>query len=305
MPSSSAFPVLATSATNSSCAAAIATARASRSSAREPRERATCAAAASRTSGPTASPGATGVPVSKTIAVAISGFGFEVALDQSNQRAHCGLRVRAFRAEMQKCVLGCLGLHLLDDAFHVRPRSFVRRSEFDPGTEALRQLRKPDRATRMQPDLVQHAHLSFFLLRHLLRPYAGLSSSAVRRTSSSDDPADASVAAITAPSTIGALHTTTRVCCLSGNISIAISLLVSAPPRSTSTATPASDHARLIAARTSSTLLPNPPPGAPPHHARGTSSPTICLTISAAPRATSGECDTITIPTFEFTPRPP
>src|SRR5271169_202674 len=72
----------------------------------------------------------------------------------------------------------------------------------------------------------------------------GDNSSAVRRTVARFAPPEASVAAITAPSTIGALQTTTRPRFSSASISIAISLLVSAPPRSTRIATPASDHAR-------------------------------------------------------------
>src|SRR5467141_142633 len=93
----------------------------------------------------------------------------------------------------------------------------------------------------------------------------GVSSSAVRRTASRLAPEAASVAAMTAPSTTGALQTTTRSRRDSGNISIAISLLVSAPPRSTRIATPRSDHARSIAAIIASTLVPKPPPGSPPH----------------------------------------
>jgi hypothetical protein len=43
------------------------------------------------------------------IAVAISGFGFEVALDQRDQRAYRGLCIRTFRAEMQQRILGRFG----------------------------------------------------------------------------------------------------------------------------------------------------------------------------------------------------
>ena len=83
-----------------------------------------------------------------------------------------------------------------------------------------------------------------------------------------------------------------------GSISIAISLLVSAPPRSTRMATPASDQASSIAAMIASTLVPSPPSGLPPHQASGTSSPTIWRTMSAAPSATFGECETMTMPTL-------
>ena len=74
-----------------------------------------------------------------------------------------------------------------------------------------------------------------------------------------DEPPEASVAAITAPSTIGALHTTTLPRLSSGSISTAISLFVSAPPRSTRMATPAGDQARSIAAMIPSTDGPQAP----------------------------------------------
>src|SRR5206468_9201461 len=61
---------------------------------------------------------------------------------------------------------------------------------------------------------------------------------------------------------------------------------------------PASDHASSSAFTIASTLVPRPPAGLPPHHASGTLFPTICRTMSAAPFATSGECDTMTMPTF-------
>ena len=64
------------------------------------------------------------------------------------------------------------------------------------------------------------------------------------------------MAAMTAPSTIGALHMTTRSRRRSSSISIAISLFVSAPPRSTRTATPASDQARSMAVMIAATSVP-------------------------------------------------
>src|SRR5271154_272783 len=102
------------------------------------------------------------------------------------------------------------------------------------------------------------------LVSHCRVLHYGESSSAVRLTASKVEPPDASVAAITAPSTIGALHTTTRPRRSASSISTAISLFVSAPPRSTRMATPASDHARSIASRIDATPVPSPPPGSPP-----------------------------------------
>src|SRR5437899_8296241 len=128
----------------------------------------------------------------------------------------------------------------------------------------------------------------------------GDNSCAVATTSFSEAPPDASVAALTAPSTIGALQTTIFWERGSPIISTAISLLVSAPPRSTRIATPASDQALSLAPMIASTLVPSPPWPFPPHHARGTSSPTIWRTMSAVPSATSGECDTVTSPTLRI-----
>src|SRR5580704_16775894 len=81
------------------------------------------------------------------------------------------------------------------------------------------------------------------LVFHCSVLHCGESSSAVRLTVSNVEPPDASVAAMTAPSTIGALHTTTRPRRSASSISTAISLFVSTPPRSPRTTTPASSVA--------------------------------------------------------------
>src|ERR1700716_1137588 len=62
--------------------------------------------------------------------------------------------------------------------------------------------------------------------------------------------------------------------------------------------TPAEVQARSIAARMAATSVPRPPSALPPVKARGTVSPTICRTMSAAPSATLLECETMTTPTF-------
>src|SRR5580692_48473 len=85
----------------------------------------------------------------------------------------------------------------------------------------------------------------------------------------------------------------------------AISLLVSAPPRSTRMATPLGDHALLMASIINDTLVPRPPSGSPPQNATLTSLPTIWRTMSAVPLAMSLECDTMTIPTVSFMAGPP
>ena len=44
-----------------------------------------------------------------------------------------GVRVRAFRAEMQDCVFGRFGFHHLDDALGIDPGAFSRRGKLDLG----------------------------------------------------------------------------------------------------------------------------------------------------------------------------
>src|SRR5258708_25323352 len=61
--------------------------------------------------------------------------------------------------------------------------------------------------------------------------------------------------------------------------------------------TPAGVQARAIAARMAATSVPRPPSALPPVKARGTVSPTIWRTMSAAPSATLVECETMTTPT--------
>src|SRR5260370_196708 len=61
--------------------------------------------------------------------------------------------------------------------------------------------------------------------------------------------------------------------------------------------TPAGVQARSIAARMAATSVPRPPSALPPVKARGTVSPTIWRTMSAAPSATLLECETMTTPT--------
>ena len=87
----------------------------------------------------------------------------------------------------------------------------------------------------------------------------------------SGDPPEASAAAMTAPSTMGALQMTARSRRSGGSISTAISLLVSAPPRSTSTATPFSLQTLSMAPMIAPTSVPSPPSGLPPHAATRTS----------------------------------
>src|SRR3984893_195041 len=234
----------------------------------------------------------------------------ETARDEIDERANRCIGVTARCAKVQKRSLGSLHPHDLDRAFGVDPRAVRLERQLHRRRETLGELGQLDRRARVQADLVGeergsddgrrlgHGHKAILTPCHLAAAYCGDSSSAIRFTVSSDEPPDASVAAITAPSTMGALHTATRPRRFSSSISTAISLLVSAPPRSTSMTTPAGGPARSIAAMKAATSVPTPPSALPPVKARGTVSPTIWRTMSAAPSATLLECETMTTPTF-------
>src|SRR5882762_1540714 len=233
----------------------------------------------------------------------------ETAHDEIDKRADRCVSVAARCTKMQKRSLGGLHPHDPDRALGVDPRAVHLERQFHRCRETLGELGQLDRGAGVQPDLVGeergsnngrlgHGHESNPHSSYLAAAYCGDNSSAIRFTVSSDEPPDASVAAITAPSTIGALHTATRPRRFSSSISTAISLLVSAPPRSTRITTPAGVQARSIAARMAATSVPRPPSALPPVKARGTVSPTICRTMSAAPSATLLEWETMTTPTF-------
>src|SRR5688572_20738889 len=184
---------------------------------------------------------------------------------------------------MQRAALRDLHRHHSDDALRIDPGTLGLRRDLDLVGEGLGEHGELQGRPRMQAGRVgkKGAACRF--------GHCGESSSAVRFTSARFAPLAASAAAITAPSTIGALQITTLPCRSSSSISTAISLLVSAPPRSSRIATPASDQAWSIAAMIAGTLVPKPPSGLPPVQASGTSAPTLCRAMSAAPSATLGE----------------
>src|SRR6478735_4790203 len=235
----------------------------------------------------------------------------ELACDDIDERSERGGSIFAAGLEMKHFALGRLDAHDLHRALGIGPRAGRAGRDLYTGAEALGGLGKLHRGPGMKPDLVGEQGAG----RHLLHPciplatlplagigrhlvHADINSSAVACTTASVEPPDASVAAITAPSTMGALQMTMRSRRSSGIISTAISLLVSAPPRSTRMATPASDHALSIAAMMAATSVPRPPSALPPAAASGTLSPTTWRTMSTAPSATLAECDTMTMPTF-------
>ena len=193
--------------------------------------------------------------------------------------------------------------------------------DFHRRREGLGQLGELHRRARMQADRVcEHASRSrsdaafgppdsAFGSRSGLIPATTLLPFA--SPSASEAPPEASVAAITAPSTIGALQTTTWPA-----------------RRRRASRSPSRCWSRR---RRDRRVWRRPPPtrpcrwrsmialdiGAEPAirrcrrtHASGTSSPTIWRTMSAVPSATIGECDTMTMPTLlmltapDFAPRP-
>jgi hypothetical protein len=117
-------------------------------------------------------------------------------------------------------------------------------------------------------------------------------------TSSIGAPILAVTAAATAPSTNGASVSTTFARISSGSRSSAISVDRIALPRSMSTRTPSSDHARSIACctRTASVPIPWSGPSSPPAVSIRTSSPPIWRASSAVPSASSKLCETRTMP---------
>src|SRR5712664_1078649 len=179
------------------------------------------------------------------------------------------------------------------DALGVGPFAVLAHAQPELRLEALGQFGELDRGPRMEPGGVGDQR------RSGEDPPDGHRniSSVVARTFARLLPPAASVAAMTAPSTTGAEQTTTLACHSLGNISIAISELVSAPPRSTSTATPLGLYTCSMQCLIAATSVPRPPSALPPQWATRTSRPTICRTMAAAPRATSEEWETITIET--------
>ena len=115
-------------------------------------------------------------------------------------------------------------------------------------------------------------------------------------TSSSEAPPFAEAAAATAPSTRGASLSRTRE--PSSTISVAISALMSALPRSISTSTPSSDSARSMAACTRVASVPTEPSSIPPAASIFTSSPPISRASSTTPSASEALWETTTSPTM-------
>src|SRR5437868_1547993 len=181
----------------------------------------------------------------------------EICGDQIDQRGDRRLRIVARCLYLDSAAVRRAHRHDLGHALGVDPVGGVGDADRNLGLELLGELGELDRGASMHADGVhelhvaghdlpvslrsfQHVHFPSFLLP-TLQPAE--SSSATALTSSSELPPAASVAAMTAPSTIGALQTTTRFRRSGSSISTAISLLVSAPPRSTRIATPFADQA--------------------------------------------------------------
>src|SRR4051812_13596594 len=265
------------------------------SSAGDPAPRTRCIADWRTKSVPIATPGDAIRPVQRISdigALLLFSSIIEIALDQLQDSAHSVRRLIAVGPEVKGTAVRCLHRHHLHDALSVDPRALSIQGDLDLSGEGLRQHGELQGRPCMKTGGMSEESPACG------DAHCGESSSAVFFTSASEAPLAASAAAITAPSTIGSFQMTTFLWRSSSRISTAISLLVSAPPRSTRIATPESDHALSIASMIAGTLVPKPPSGLPPVQATGTSAPTICRTMSAAPSATLGEWETITMPTF-------
>src|SRR5690348_2235763 len=202
-----------------------------------------------------ARPGDAGLPVRRSSPTFVAFI--EVAAHELDQSRHRLGRVVAMGAEVQRRTLGRLECHHLHDALGIDPRSILGQAQLDPAGESLGELRQLDGRTRMQADLMLNdARARDCAFRDGPVVHRAEYSSAVCRTVSTLDPPAASVAATTAPTTRGALQFSTRLRFSSGSISIAISLLVCARPRSSSTTTPLSDQARSMAAMIWPTSVP-------------------------------------------------
>src|SRR6266704_1741620 len=107
-------------------------------------------------------------------------------------------------------------------------------------------------------------------------------------------PTDASTAAMTAPSTSGAELIETRCAEVSAKASTAISVAMTALPRSSKTRIPSGPSTFCSAARIFSTEVPKSPSAVPPATAIATFPCAICPASSATPSASRTLCETIT-----------
>src|SRR5437868_13867630 len=129
-----------------------------------------------------------------------------------------------------------------------------------------------------------------------------LAPSAAAATPSRPLSIEASTAAMTAPSTKGALLSSTRPP-PSGNCSTAIWVLSTALPRSTSTSTPSGPRTSSIAPRIAVASVPSRPSAVPPATAIFTRPWVICAASSRTPSASCRLCETSTRLTVPIGPR--
>ena len=202
-------------------------------------------------------------------------------------------------AQEQRRALGRLGRHHLDDGLGVDPRTFRADSAIDLRRKSLGELGELHRGPRVEPDLVGDENLCpavADIIRFLLMPARAPRPSprlrrAKRRPTLRSRPS---------PRLRRSARCRRRPCCARGSpsISTAISRIGLGAAEIDEDRDASSDQALSMATMIASTYVPSPPSGLPPHQASGTSSPTIWRTMSAAPSATSGECETMTMPTL-------
>src|SRR4051794_18502266 len=140
----------------------------------------------------------------------------EVALDQGAQLRERGPGAFAIGFELDQRPGAELQSHHLDHALRVDPFSVGCATNADNAGKALGELGELDRGPGMQAGRVGDHHLG-------AHGGHGPSSSAAAQTASSEPPPEASVAATTAPSTMGALQIRTTEERSPSSISIAIS----------------------------------------------------------------------------------
>ena len=245
--------------------------------------------------------------VSSTVAASACGF-VEVALDQADQRGDARRRRRRLRrADAARCPAAALSRHDLDDALGVDPRAFGRRRELDRWRRSvLASLVSLTDGRACRPTSWVDAAPSLSALGVIVSPPL-MPATALRpcaATSSSDGAAggfgrrhhraldDRRIADDDRAVRARRQHLDRHLAVGLGAAEIDQDGDAGVRPGLVDRRQDRLDAGAEAAS------------GLPPHQASGTSSPTICRTMSAAPRATSGECETMTMPTLLLMPVP-
>src|ERR1700722_2934044 len=168
----------------------------------------------------------------------------EVACDQRAKFDNRELGVIASNRDLQPASFGDPQRHQPHNTLGIHPLAAVIAPDQNAGAKLFGKPGEPDRRPGVQAcgRGNHHRDLQFLASAQGRILSQRRNSSAAFLTCSRSAPEAASAAATMAPSTRGALQIVTRPRRSGGTRSTAISELVSAPPRSTNTATPASDQ---------------------------------------------------------------